>query len=73
MTTIHADVVDFTDEEHQACAESLDMDSMPPMFTQVILEARANGAQKAPVVVARCPEMSREEFIAWRDSHKEEQ
>ncbi len=64
---------EFTEEEHQSCAESLGLESMPPMFTQVILEARANGAPKTPVVVAEFPTMTREEFIAWRDAQKKEQ
>lgn len=53
----------FTEEEHQACAASLGLESMPPMFTQAILEARANGAPKTPVVIAEFPSMTREEHI----------
>jgi hypothetical protein len=49
------------------------MESMPPMFTEIILQQRANGASPSPVVVAVCPTMSREEFIAWRDAQKKEQ
>ena len=62
--------MEFTEEEHEACTASLGMESMPPMFTEIILQQRVRAASPSPVVVAVCRVMSREEFIAWREAQK---
>jgi hypothetical protein len=74
--------MEFTEEEHQECAASLGLDSMPPMFTEIVLEQRKHGPAPTPVVVATCPTITREQFImtlpethpariAWNKEHQQ--
>lgn len=47
-------------------ARSVGMKSMPASFADAIITQREHGPSPTPVVVMRCPEMTREEFIEWR-------
>jgi hypothetical protein len=42
------------------------VEEFPLPFVDAILVQRANGPSAEPVVVARCPEMTCEEYIAWK-------
>ena len=45
---------------------------IPDAWAEAVIQQHKNGPSKEPVIVMRCPEMTREEFIAWRDAPKEE-
>lgn len=46
------------------------MQELPAPFVDAVLEQKPNDP---PKVIAVFPEMTREEFIAWRDKKKEDQ
>ena len=61
---------EYSEKEHQECAASLGLDAAPALFTECILDARANGPGE-PVTVAECPEITREGFLRWQSVHGE--
>src|SRR5690242_5592373 len=62
----------FTDAEHEACAREQGAEILPRCFTQAILEQQHNGRPSEPVIVARFPERTPEEFRAWVEDLKKQ-